>query len=1383
MPDDLPSQLTRSISTALPPVLPQQTEIQPSAIASFLRSDQCRRQLRFNLADRDTQRRIAHLADVELEPLPPTLTRSGRLWEEAIEDQLLNGEAVLVPNAAINAEQWQRRIAALPPGTALITTQSTLTGRIGDWPVDEARPDLIRFARSTTGDLSILVADLKASHAVELEHRVQVAMYAELLQPLFPEAEISQAVLYRQPLEPEAIWTPTIRADHQAAADVLGLGNDACLSITPNPAQYSVLLGQLIAAPTSVTASTASTPFEEIPFHIAAKCDTCRFNRICLATANADHDLSLIPNLSEQSKVRLQQHDFHTVDDLAALDDKGISTRASLLLVPGLGPQIGSLINRAIQLQRKQRGEPVQTWNRHPHPSTLPRVDREFNPDLIQILIDLQTDSGTGRVALASASVTVHRDGVPGRTSRTSHVHFPANAVQSEEDEANLIEALIRDLIVALADAGRNRADGQPIHLYFWDATQVRTLTALANRQGNAIFGLDAVVALLSQHAGFEDTNHAVLADEVHNQRTLPILCQSLQTIAPWFGHRWSPDLRKKFRYRMFDESLREIVHPDDEPQFVPARSRFMSSIPSEYMQRAWNQLVRDDSAGNEPKAAQTWSLYGQPSSADIVRLQEERLVAMEAIRDGLNTNPAIRKSGFDLRSLNRIGLRESTPVEALHQFVLIERHIEVAEWRALRSASPDVRFLRGDSIPVRFHDADQPAETLALIEAARTRQNTIATSPIPFREMDKETQKQLRWSLDGARIVLRLADDALPVSAAAFRRISNYNPGDRVVYGPLWVDEHATEPRLSSASRLLRGNGANLDAFADSGRIEITHQNRAFRSQPGFGFTAIPWIPADGELLVIDDRPDAESGSRQIDVIQAIQSGANHASYRWIASPSVPKQPEDPRSMAAQQRFMDGLDRFGELLPDAPRWEAEKQRYIGTGSHAPVTVVQGPPGTGKSTTSGMAAWARMQAAMATGQPCRVALGCKTHAATDVLLRAIDNARERLREFERHDATEFARYFDARIFDVPLYRFAARSQSRYPEPPGSTAEARINALLDREYAIVAATTNGLGRFVATQWQNGLTIWDIVLLDEASQMSVPEFLVATTGLQPDGRMIVVGDHRQMPPIVHSIDEDDHQTTIDPFPAWRSIFDFVRNEHNRDVVDIRFSQSFRIHRDVAEFLRRAVYQADGINLHSARTSVHQSGSSRSELAQAILGAANPLVLVLHDEQASQQQNDLEATIAADLVDAMRVLEEPPSLGVVVPHRAQRAAIDLLVANGDPLGSKVQVDTVERFQGDERDVIIYSATESDPVYLRATGDFLFDPRRLNVAISRARQKLIVIASRTIFDVIPARDQLLADLQIWLQMERDVCIEPIWWGQIDGIRIDVHGNIPLAG
>jgi superfamily I DNA and/or RNA helicase len=137
------------------------------------------------------------------------------------------------------------------------------------------------------------------------------------------------------------------------------------------------------------------------------------------------------------------------------------------------------------------------------------------------------------------------------------------------------------------------------------------------------------------------------------------------------------------------------------------------------------------------------------------------------------------------------------------------------------------------------------------------------------------------------------------------------------------------------------------------------------------------------------------------------------------------------------------------------------------------------------------------------------------------------------------------------------------------------------------------------------------------------------------------------------------------------------------------------------------------------------------------------------------------------------------------VVVPHRAPRAALkEALPAMLDLLDSALDesaVDTVERFQGGERTAILVSATESDPDYLRSAGEFLLDPRRLNVALSRAKQKLILVAARAVFTQFSTDEQTFAHTQIWKNLLRRACTTLLWAGERDGVRVQVWGNTQI--
>src|SRR4051812_19767542 len=203
-------------------------------------------------------------------------------------------------------------------------------------------------------------------------------------------------------------------------------------------------------------------------------------------------------------------------------------------------------------------------------------------------------------------------------------------------------------------------------------------------------------------------------------------------------------------------------------------------------------------------------------------------------------------------------------------------------------------------------------------------------------------------------------------------------------------------------------------------------------------------------------------------------------------------------------------------------------------------------------------------------------------------------------------------------------------------------------------------------------------------------------------------------------------------------------------------IRFAESFRLHSAMAEFLRQEVYRHDGIAYHSKKTDLLPAHHDEDDLVAAVLRPDYPLVVVTHDEADSQVRNPFEQAL---IEPVLRALADPArhglgaeeGLGIVVPHRAQRAALqqsfpELCVI--DPtsgLPGRSAIDTVERFQGGERTVILVSATESDRAYLLASSEFLLDPRRLSVALSRAKQKLILAASRSIFSIFSPAEEVI--------------------------------------
>ncbi|MDQ2741662.1 MAG: DNA2/NAM7 family helicase, partial [Chloroflexota bacterium] len=304
-------------------------------------------------------------------------------------------------------------------------------------------------------------------------------------------------------------------------------------------------------------------------------------------------------------------------------------------------------------------------------------------------------------------------------------------------------------------------------------------------------------------------------------------------------------------------------------------------------------------------------------------------------------------------------------------------------------------------------------------------------------------------------------------------------------------------------------------------------------------------------------------------------------------------------------------------------------------------------------------------------------------------------------------------------------------------------------------------------------------------DETSQMNLPEAVMAALPLEPDGRLIVVGDHRQMPPIVKHDWAAERRRTFREFHSYESLFLTLRA---LDPPLIQFKESFRLHADMAEFLRREIYQKDGIPFFSRRHELLQPATHRDPFVAAVLSPPHAIIVVMHDEMESMHRNPFEQALIAPLLEALSdepyQLDVRHGLGVVVPHRAQRAAMQEGIpglTEIDPRTGAVvlsAVDTVERFQGDERTVIMVGATESDPQYLLASEEFLLDPRRLTVALSRSKRKMVLVASRSVFELFSAQEEAFEHAQLWKNLLRRTCTEKLWEGNREGHRVEVWGN-----
>jgi uncharacterized protein len=292
---------------------------------------------------------------------------------------------------------------------------------------------------------------------------------------------------------------------------------------------------------------------------------------------------------------------------------------------------------------------------------------------------------------------------------------------------------------------------------------------------------------------------------------------------------------------------------------------------------------------------------------------------------------------------------------------------------------------------------------------------------------------------------------------------------------------------------------------------------------------------------------------------------------------------------------------------------------------------------------------------------------------------------------------------------------------------------------------------------------GHSFVDLLAIDEASMLDLPSTLLASAFLKTDSQTLLIGDHRQMEPVQqHDWDGEDRRTIEENIP-FMSVLNFVRflrgdleesefafaqSPAVGDAIPItRLDRTYRLHERVAELLTDLVYTDDGIKLRSTRTDTIDTLVPSTAGVAAAMEPTAPVTLLIHDEDESQDANRTEVAIIAGLLSALDEADDN-TIGIVTPHNAQKGRLN------QKFRDQATVDTVERFQGGERDVMVISATASDPDYVRSEAEFLLNPNRLNVAMSRMKKKLVIVASKSVFQVTSPDADAFDQTLIWKRL-----------------------------
>jgi DNA replication ATP-dependent helicase Dna2 len=381
--------------------------------------------------------------------------------------------------------------------------------------------------------------------------------------------------------------------------------------------------------------------------------------------------------------------------------------------------------------------------------------------------------------------------------------------------------------------------------------------------------------------------------------------------------------------------------------------------------------------------------------------------------------------------------------------------------------------------------------------------------------------------------------------------------------------------------------------------------------------------------------------------------------------------------------------------------------------------LVQGPPGTGKTRVVAEIA----QRAIAQGQ--RVLIAAFTNQAVDnVLLRLLADGTD---DFVRlgHELSIAPELRPFRLAERAR-RLALAEQAANSMDPATDDDGAFDPLVLREAlrrAPLVATTTATWSAERYDAAGEPLTFDLAIVDEASQLTLPALLGA---LRFARRFVLVGDEQQLPPLVVSAEAA-------AAGLGRSLFTLLLERWGA-VASVALQRQYRMHPVICGFPGAEFYGGRLVADGSARTALLDITLTLGDPLWRALAPERPLVFV--DVVAAETPGKVsraQAEVIRRLVVALRRAGIAAcDIGVVAPYRAQVAAIrQRLATRGE---TEVAVDTVDRFQGGERQVMLCSfGGRLEAAHPAGRGlDFVADPHRLNVALTRAQRKLILVGER---------------------------------------------------
>ncbi len=433
------------------------------------------------------------------------------------------------------------------------------------------------------------------------------------------------------------------------------------------------------------------------------------------------------------------------------------------------------------------------------------------------------------------------------------------------------------------------------------------------------------------------------------------------------------------------------------------------------------------------------------------------------------------------------------------------------------------------------------------------------------------------------------------------------------------------------------------------------------------------------------------------------------------------------------------------------------------------LSLIWGPPGTGKTDTLAALLHAVVREAISLGKGAKILLTGPNYRAVEVLA-------NRLLELLARDHSATCDFFRAysksrELPPAPVLPPHVKGQnvSLHSSAAGySDLSTSLNT--SGVITLVATSAHAAKKVAALANSHDILapVFDMVVIDESSQVPVTLALLPISTLKAESQLVVAGDPLQMPPIA----------SLDPPTGSEYLVGSIHSylKERFQLAQLELLENYRSNQCIVDYALTLGYPAQ---LKAARPNIRLKEVTPRAVALTSLPSTLPsstaweqlldpdkaVCTLIHEDETASQANPEEAKMVAALAwglyRSMSVELEPLAtgkshqaptekelfdrvVGIVTPHKAQRALIlNELMSLFPTVGRDVManaIDTVEKFQGGQRQTIIVSFGVGDVDIIEGEEFFLLQLERINVSVSRAEAKCIVVLPKSLAYHLPS-------------------------------------------